>query len=79
MAFDLADYRRGAGALVAPSKHLMAVDAIESSGENFWLLGNKHPRRFDPRRIGSRSGRAGSTMPRIPTSRRRRGSRSSRP
>lgn len=39
--FDLADYRRGAGALVAPSRHLMAVSAIESSGETFWLIGNK--------------------------------------
>ncbi len=42
MAFDLADYRRGAGELTAPSKHLMAVSAVESSGENFWLLGNRH-------------------------------------
>lgn len=42
MAFDLADYRRGAGALAAPSKHLMAVAAIEAAGENFWTIGNKH-------------------------------------
>lgn len=41
MAFDLADYRRGAGALAAPSKNLMAVIAIESSGETFWTIGNR--------------------------------------
>jgi hypothetical protein len=39
--FDKADYMRGAAELVAPPIHLMAVSAIESSGENFWQLGNK--------------------------------------
>lgn len=41
MSFDLADYRRGAGQLAAPSRHLMAVSAIESSGETFWQIGNR--------------------------------------
>jgi hypothetical protein len=58
MTFDLADYRRGAGALAAPSLNLMAVDAVESSGENFWLLGNKHvpPVRFEAHIFDARTG-----------------------
>ena len=46
--FDLADYRRGAGELTAPSRHLMAVTAIESSGETtdglvpFWTQVTKY-------------------------------------
>lgn len=49
MAFDLADYRRGAGALGAPSKHLMAVAAIEAAGENFWIVNGRQvpPIRFE--------------------------------
>jgi hypothetical protein len=49
MAFDLADFRRGADRLVASPINLMAVNAIESSGENFWLLGNTQvpPIRFE--------------------------------
>lgn len=39
--FDLADYQRGALRLGAPVERLMAVSAIESSGENFWTLGNR--------------------------------------
>lgn len=39
--FDKEDYLRGAAALRAPVKHLMAVAAIEASGENFWVLDNK--------------------------------------
>lgn len=39
--FDLSDYRRGAGALAAPSKNLMAVIAVESSGETCWTIGNR--------------------------------------
>lgn len=58
MAFDLADYRRGAGALAAPSKHLMAVSAIESSGETFWQIGNKWvpPIRLEAHWFGKLSG-----------------------
>ncbi len=41
MSFDLADYRRGAGALGAPSRNLMAVIAVESSGETSWTIGNR--------------------------------------
>jgi hypothetical protein len=57
--FDLADYRRGASALGAPSINLMAVSAIESSGENFWLLGNKHvpPIRLEAHWFSKQSGR----------------------
>lgn len=41
MAFDDKDYQRGAAGLGAEPLNLMAVSAIESSGENFWTLGNK--------------------------------------
>ena len=36
----MADYQRGALQLRAPVENLMAVAAIESSGENFWTIGN---------------------------------------
>ena len=39
--FDDKDYQRGAAALGAEPKNLMAVAAIESSGENFWQLDGK--------------------------------------
>src|SRR5882757_5268340 len=56
--FDLADYQRGATALAAPPKNLMAVSAIESSGENFWLLGNKQvpPIRLEAQWFSQQSG-----------------------
>lgn len=58
MPFDLADYRRGASALAAPSLHLMAVSAIESAGENFWLLGNRQvpPVRLEAHIFDARTG-----------------------
>ena len=59
MAFDLADFRRGADRLAAPTINLMAVNAIESSGENFWLIGNKHvpPIRLEAHWFSKQSGR----------------------
>lgn len=49
--FDLLDYQRGATAIGGgtPVRNLMAVSAIESSGENFWTIGNKQvpPLRFE--------------------------------
>lgn len=59
MTFDLADYRRGAGALGAPSRHLMAVSAIESSGENFWTINGKQvpPIRLEAHWFSKQSGR----------------------
>lgn len=39
--FDKADYDRGAAALGAPPENLMAVAAIESSGENFWNINGR--------------------------------------
>jgi len=41
MAFDERDYERGAAALGTKPAHLMAVSAVESSGENFWTLGGR--------------------------------------
>jgi hypothetical protein len=59
MTFDLADYRRGAGRLAAPSLNLMAVAAIESSGETFWLIGNRWlpPIRLEAHWFSKQSGR----------------------
>lgn len=57
--FDLADYQRGAAALGnAPVRNLMAVSAIESSGENFWTIGNKQvpPIRFEAQWFDKQSG-----------------------
>lgn len=68
MPFDLADYRRGAGALAAPSKHLMAVSAVESSGETFWTIGNKQvpPIRLEAHWFGKLTGyRFNETHPQI--------------
>lgn len=44
MAFDDKDYERGAARLGASPINLMAVSAIESAGENFWIInGEKVP------------------------------------
>lgn len=36
MGFDAADYRRAAQALDVPAAHIMALVAVEASGETFW-------------------------------------------
>lgn len=59
MSFDEADYRRGAAALGnAPIKNLMAVAAIESSGENFWTINHKQvpPIRLEAHWFSKQSG-----------------------
>jgi hypothetical protein len=57
--FDVTDYERGAAALDAPAKNLMAVAAIESSGENFWMINGKPlpPIRLEAHWFSKQSGR----------------------
>lgn len=41
MAFDAADYRRASARLDVPDLHIMAMAAVESSGETFWDIGGR--------------------------------------
>jgi murein L,D-transpeptidase YcbB/YkuD len=58
MAFDEADYRRAAARLNVPVANIMAMAAIESAGETFWLLGGKLvvPVRFEAHWFGKLTG-----------------------
>jgi hypothetical protein len=58
MAFDEADYRRAAARLNVPLAHIMAMAAVESAGETFWLLGGKLvvPVRFEAHWFGKLTG-----------------------
>jgi len=54
MAFDDADYRRAAARLNVPVANIMAMAAVESAGETFWLLDGKPvvPVRFEAHWFG---------------------------
>lgn len=54
MAFDDADYRRAATRLNVPVANIMAMAAVESAGETFWLLDGKPvvPVRFEAHWFG---------------------------
>jgi len=58
MAFDEADYRRAAARLDVPAANVMAMAAVESSGETFWLLDGKLvvPVRFEAHWFGKLTG-----------------------
>jgi hypothetical protein len=58
MAFDEADYRRAAARLDVPIAHIMAMAAVESAGETFWLLDGKLvvPVRFEAHWFGKLTG-----------------------
>jgi len=58
MAFDEADYRRAAARLNVPVAHIMAMAAVESAGETFWLLDGKLvvPVRFESHWFGKLTG-----------------------
>lgn len=58
MAFDEADYRRAAARLNVPVAHIMAMAAVESAGETFWLLDGKLlvPVRFEAHWFGKLTG-----------------------
>lgn len=54
MAFDQADYRRAAARLDVPVAHIMAMIAVESSGETLWNVEGKlvPPVRFEAHWFG---------------------------
>jgi len=54
MAFDQADYRRAAARLDVPVAHIMAMIAVESSGETLWNIEGKlvPPVRFEAHWFG---------------------------
>jgi len=54
MAFDQADYRRAAARLDVPVAHIMAMAAVESSGETLWTIGGRQvpPVRFEAHWFG---------------------------
>jgi murein L,D-transpeptidase YcbB/YkuD len=58
MAFDNADYRRAAARLDVPVANIMAMAAVESAGETFWLLDGKPvvPVRFEAHWFGKLTG-----------------------
>jgi murein L,D-transpeptidase YcbB/YkuD len=58
MAFDNADYRRAAARLDVPVANIMAMAAVESAGETFWLLDGKLvvPVRFEAHWFGKLTG-----------------------
>lgn len=56
--FDTADYRRAAARLALPVAHVMAMAAVESSGETFWVLDGRLvvPVRFEAHWFGKLTG-----------------------
>ena len=54
MSFGAADYQRAAAQLRVPVPHVMAMSAVESSGETFWVLDNRLevPVRFEAHWFG---------------------------
>ena len=54
MPFDHADYQRAAAHLRVPVPHVMAMSAVESSGETFWVLDGRLavPVRFEAHWFG---------------------------
>lgn len=52
--FDTADYQRAAARLDVPVAHIMAMAAVESSGETLWNVGNRPvpPVRFEAHWFG---------------------------
>lgn len=54
MSFDAADYQRAAAHLRVPVPHVMAMSAVESSGETFWVLDGRLavPVRFEAHWFG---------------------------
>jgi murein L,D-transpeptidase YcbB/YkuD len=52
--FDNADYQRASARLDVPIAHIMAMAAVESSGETFWTLGTRLvvPVRFEAHLFG---------------------------
>ena len=60
MPFDHADYQRAAAHLRVPVPHVMAMSAVESSGETFWVLDGRLevPVRFEAHWFGKLTGYA---------------------
>lgn len=60
MSFDAADYQRAAAHLRVPVPHVMAMSAVESSGETFWVLEGRLevPVRFEAHWFGKLTGYA---------------------
>ncbi len=60
MSFDAADYQRAAAHLRVPVPHVMAMSAVESSGETFWVLDGRLevPVRFEAHWFGKLTGYA---------------------
>lgn len=58
MGFDQADYRRAAARLEVPVANVMAMAAVESSGETFWAIGGRLvvPVRFEAHWFGKLTG-----------------------
>lgn len=58
MSFDAADYRRAAAHLAVPVPHIMAMSAVESSGETFWVMDGRLvvPIRYEAHIFGQRTG-----------------------
>lgn len=58
MSFDAADYQRAAAHLRVPVPHVMAMSAVESSGETFWVLDGRLevPVRFEAHWFGKLTG-----------------------
>ncbi|WP_428673733.1 N-acetylmuramidase domain-containing protein [Reyranella sp.] len=56
--FDTADYQRAAARLECPVAHVMAMAAVESSGETFWALNGRLvvPVRFEAHWFGKLTG-----------------------
>lgn len=56
--FDHTDYQRAAARLDVPIAHIMAITAVESSGETFWTLNGKPavPVRFEAHVFGKLTG-----------------------
>lgn len=56
--FDTADYQRAAARLDVPVAHVMAMAAVESSGETFWTLAGRLvvPVRFEAHWFGKLTG-----------------------
>lgn len=52
--FDAADYQRASARLDVPAAHIMAMAAVESAGETFWVLDNRLvvPVRFEAHWFG---------------------------
>jgi hypothetical protein len=58
MSFDAADYQRAAAHLRVPVPHVMAMSAVESAGETFWVLDGRLevPVRFEAHWFGKLTG-----------------------